>query len=664
MGALFLLLLGLVYFYLESRKRDRSDRIIRTGRKNGRNRLWHFYILFTELPVLNKYFEKVRNRLRTVYPADEISINMKATRIFLMAVVSCIGIIVGSVYIADGDIFFILAGVTMTYIMFMTVIDKSVERIEIRILDQLSMFLDSVREQYNRIGRVDDAVSYTIDSLPYEISLHITKIHKVLTSTHIEDAANEYVDMAPNKYLMTFCAIAATTMEYGDKKLDNGESLFLKNLNFLKEEVNIELLKQRKNNSLFSGLTMVTLLPILAIKPIEMWATSNMPEIAEFYKGSYGIIAMAVVFLLSAASYTIVTSLKNGRKEQEKDTNLFKDISEIPVVARFLNGQVTRNYSKALRHNEMLRMTGDRLGINTFLVKRYFTGILALGAAALILTSSLIQDKQRQLHDFQESFDSSVIQDVEYRETMQAVSEDFAISLEKTGADVDDPNYKRELINEILENSAVDKEDYAEMIATTVIERVQKYKTIYFRWYYLFAIFAAGLIGYMVPLWVLMFRLRSVKMNMEDEVSQFQTLVLLLMHVDGVNTIMLLEWMERFAYVFKDKISQCIIDLPHQGQYALHKLQESETFQPFQSLTNCLLAIDSVGIEKAFANIETDREYYKNKRQEDNEILIAKKANLGKWVAIFPLFFVFGAYLIYPMVALAMNMMAAINQAI
>lgn len=83
----------------------------------------------------------------------------------------------------------------------------------------------------------------------------------------------------------------------------------------------------------------------------------------------------------------------------------------------------------------------------------------------------------------------------------------------------------------------------------------------------------------------------------------------------------------------------------------------------FQSFVNNMLSIDSVGIEKAFSSIETDREYFKEKRQADNEIIMNRKAAIGKWVAVAPLVFVFGFYLIYPMIKMAMSMMNEINAA-
>jgi Flp pilus assembly protein TadB len=663
---LMCVLLFLLYeLYTRQRRTERADRTIKRSKKNSKNYLYHVYVIFTTIPGLKRYFTKIRNRLASVYPADDISINLRATKMLLLALVASAFVIVLSIMAAGGDIFFIIAGITITYLMFITVIDTSLEHVDIKLMAQLQGFIDQIREQYNRLGRVDDAVSYVLDTLPYEISLHATKIHEVLTATHIDKAVNEYIDVAPNKYIMTFAAISATTMEYGDKKLANGESLFLKNLNFLKEEVNIELLRQKKNNALFSGLTYVTLIPIVAVKPIEHWAMSNMPEISEFYKGSYGIIAMAFVFLFSAISYTVVRALKNGHDDKDqKDTDLFKTISEMPVLQRFLNGQVNRNYSKALRVNDMLRLTGDRLGINTFLVKRYFIGILGAFAMGLILTTSVIRDKATQLHDFSQAFDSSIVVDKDYRETMQAVAEDYTNTMAEMDTDGSEQLNEDDLKKEIMKNTKVKKENEADMVAKVIIQRVQKSRNTYFKWYYMLAIFGSGFVGYMVPLWILMFKQRTAKMSMEDEVSQFQTLALILMHVDGVNTVMLLEWMERFAFCFKDSISTCIIDLPHQGQKAIQAMADKESFQPFQSLCLNLLAIDNVGVEKAFSNVETDREYYKEKRKEDNEIIMNRKLQIGKFVALFPVVFVFGAYMIYPLLKLATSMMGEINSAV
>lgn len=659
-----LLIVGLGYIYYRNKKSERASQLLKTAKKNGRNYMFSVYVMFTSIPGLRSYFYKLANRVQHIYPADEISTNLRATKILFRTMLVGLVVVIITINVADGDLFFIFAGITMTYIMLITLIDRSLESIEIKLMKQLRDFIDQIREQYNRLGRVDDAMSYTIDTLPYEISLHAVKLHAVLISTDITKAVNRYIDTAPNKFFMTLAAISATTMEYGDKKLERGDSLFLKNLNFLKEEVNIELLKQQKNNNLFSGLTIVSLLPIFAIKPIENWAVGNMPEIATFYKGAYGIVSMAAIFFFSAVSYTIVRTLKNGRTDDTRETSIFKTIAEIPGIRKYLSGQVRRNYTKALRHNDMLRFTGDRMGINAFLVKRYFVAILAGIMVFSLITTSIIRDKSTQLHDFAEAFDTSLVPDKEYRQTMESIAEDMTISMHKMGVDANSQAVTEDITKEILTTTSIKKESEAQMIANVVVTHLNRYDKVYFKWWYLLMVYVGALVGYMIPLWILIFKQRSIRLNMEDEVSQFQTLALMLMHVDGVNTVMLLEWIERFAYCFKESISECIIDLPHKGQKALEKMQNVETFQPFQSFCNNLLSIDAVGVEKAFANVETDREYYKEKRKADNEMLMNRKAAIGKWVAILPLVFVFGAYLIYPMVSLAMTMMDEVGSAI
>ena len=223
---LFLVLLFcLLLLYRRQKASERADRTLHRSKKAGRNYLYHFYVLFTTLPGIRKYFARIRNRLEFVYPSDAMTINYRVTKMLLTALTASAVIVIISIKAAAGDVFFILAGLTITYLMFITIIENGMESAEIKLMAQLQDFIDQVREQYNRLGRVDDAVSYTLDSLPYEIALHATKIHEVLTSTHIDKAVNEYIDIAPNKYIMTFAAISATTMNMATKSLKM-ENLF------------------------------------------------------------------------------------------------------------------------------------------------------------------------------------------------------------------------------------------------------------------------------------------------------------------------------------------------------------------------------------------------------------------------------------------------------
>ena len=55
----------------------------------------------------------------------------------------------------------------------------------------------------------------------------------MLTATNVEHEVDKYKDIAPNKFILTMVAICATIKEYGDKTLDDGQSLFLTNITTL-----------------------------------------------------------------------------------------------------------------------------------------------------------------------------------------------------------------------------------------------------------------------------------------------------------------------------------------------------------------------------------------------------------------------------------------------
>lgn len=647
-----------LYMYIQNQRKLNAVRMVQRTRVSNRNYLYNAMRLFSSIPYLKTQLAKIRNKLRNVYPADDITINLQATKIMLRATLISMAAIIILLFASRGDLVFLFMGFTMVYLFFTLMTNSGYSKIEVTLLHQFADFIDGVRENYNRLGRIDDAVGNLLDSLPFEMGLHAEKMHEILTSTHIVENAAEYADISPNHYFTTFMEVASTTMEYGDKRMDNGESMFLRNLNFLKEEINNELLRRQSNAASFAGVAGIAIMPIFFIKPISMYWIKNVPDVASYYNGSYGTIIMVLVFIVSILCYQAIEYLKdNGKSADVKENGISRRVADIRIVKRFVTGIVSRNYSKAVREEEMLRFTGDHLGINAFIVRRYLVALAAGLVMTVVLCTSVVRDRMLLFNDFTTSFQSSIVPNDEYRKIM----EDAAYYYVSNYADLYSGDVtavqKEDLVKNITENTDVHSKRYAETVADEVISRSQRSTTLYFKWWYLFGIFGAAIIGYMAPYWVLLFKQSSVRMDMEDEVSQFQTIVLMLMHVDGVSISMIMEWMERFAFCFKSSISECIYAMPHNGQKALYQLREAESFPSFQSFVNNLLNVDNVGVEKAFSGIEIDREYYKNKRKEDNIIMIQKKSNMATILCFVPLFFILFAYFIFPVAQYAMTQM-------
>jgi hypothetical protein len=149
-------------------------------------------------------------------------------------------------------------------------------------------------------------------------------------------------------------------------------------------------------------------------------------------------------------------------------------------------------------------------------------------------------------------------------------------------------------------------------------------------------------------------------MDMEDEVMQFQTIILMLMKLERVNVEIILEWLERYSNIFREKISQCVNNYEAGAWEALEELKNSTNFEPMIRIVESLQAsVEKIPIREAFDELDSDRDYHNEKRKESNERLISKKAMIGKVVGFAPMVSLFVGYLIIPLVFIGMTSMSS-----
>lgn len=638
-----------VYFY---QKKHSTHKVVKYG-SGSKNHLFLFYKIFMKVPLFKRYFLKLRKRVETLYPADVVQVDKKTTQYMFRAVLAsaiCMIIIILS---CGGDMFYLMAGLVMVYVIGTQVITISLERLEIKILNQFSDFLEKVRHEYHRNKFPDKAILNTIDIIGPEIALHISRIHDALVSSDVETAISKYTDVAPNRFTMLFAAIAASIQEYGDKITDDfPDGLFISNLNHLKKEVHNESMRHLKNNALFAGAVFICCVPIFTLKFIEGWAISNMPELQTFYRSSSGIIVMAVIFASVLIVYQLICNLKDGRVDGTSEHKMLNMIAGLPIVRKFLTLQIDHNYTKAERIQDDCKLVGDTISMQGFLVRRYLMAIALVASVTTVVFVAQNGNRHEVLTNFAEEFESSIVPSEEYRTLMRSMAAECAASYK----DLPDTDENRAIVlAEINKENLGD--DLSQEILIEVFSRIDSYQQIYYRWWYYVLTLLCGVAGYYVPLWILKYQKSIARMNMEDEVAQFQTLALILMHVDGMNVYTLLEWMDRFAFCFKTSISECRLEMRHDDVDAIQKMKAKESFQPFKDFCDNLLNIDDVGIENAFSEILTDRQTFLERRQFENNLLMEKKADRAKMLVAIPAGETVALYLILPFLLYSLDMM-------
>ena len=179
------------------------------------------------------------------------------------------------------------------------------------------------------------------------------------------------------------------------------------------------------------------------------------------------------------------------------------------------------------------------------------------------------------------------------------------------------------------------------------------------QWFELLLAFVFMIIAYMSPIWLLMFQVKMRQLEMEDEVMQFQTIILMLMKIERVNVEIILEWLERYSNIFKPQITKCVNNYEAGAWEALEEMKEEVTYLPLIRIIESLqAAVEKIPIKDAFDELDSERDYYQAKRKESNERLISKKAMIGKVIGFAPMVCMFVGYLIIPLVFIGLTSMS------
>ena len=193
-----------------------------------------------------------------------------------------------------------------------------------------------------------------------------------------------------------------------------------------------------------------------------------------------------------------------------------------------------------------------------------------------------------------------------------------------------------------------------------IYKKLQIINNEYLKWIELILAIAFSYIGYMSPMWLLYFQAKIRQLEMEDEVMQFQTIILMLMKIERVNVEIILEWLERYAIIFKEPITRCVNNYEAGAWEALEQLKNDTTFPLFIRIVESLqAAVEKIPIIQAFDELDSERDYYQEKRKQSNERLISRKALIGKVIGFAPMICLFVGYLIVPLVVIGLGSMTS-----
>ena len=566
------------------------------------------YIVITRIPFLRRYVLKLRRRLEIINLEDEYLTRMQVAQMMTRGIIVVIPLTLVIWMVAKNNTVLLATLLLFELFFIETFLSGMVDKIDNKLLkEQIDMFSE-MRHAYHEFNLVEEAVYEVAQNDELDVSRQAGKIYEILIADDPEMELEKYYDIAPNSFLKEFAGISYLTKEFGDRTDKDGASLYLKNLNNITQEMQIEILKREKLDYVFQSLSMIAALPILFLEPIKNWALSMFAFTKSFYDGKTGFIVQILLIVLTFICYILVRKLKdNGSVDTGRDmqnpweNKLYKKKYVKWFVDKIVPKEGTKEYRLKTR---LMKDSATKLKIEWLYIDRCMYAVVAFLVSMFVfwqlhnLTIQYIYDEPKAEYDLLGNMNAD--------EEKSAMAE-LEIHNKYVRKYKSDKGVTQDVILKDLQRDEFYKTATEEELAEAASWMYDDLKTLqneYMKAFEVLISFGVGAIAYYGPVWLLMFQKIMRQMEMENEVMQFQTIILMLMKIERVNVEMILEWLERYSNIYREPISKCVNNFESGPWEALEELKNDVSFPQLIRIVESLQsAVEKIQIRESFYDL-------------------------------------------------------------
>ena len=671
-GSCVLLAVAIVAYIILSKKMGKSEyakiKKLQQGTKSSEFSLdvlyQKLYITFIKIPFIKRYLYKLRRRLEILNIDDEYATRRDSARILFNAILILIPIVFATVMITKNNV--LLMSILLIFELFIvdSMIDGMVDKVDNKLLKEQIDFFAEIRHAYHEFNMVEEAIYQVSLDDEKSVSRQGEKIYEILISDDPETELEKYYDIAPNSYLKEFAGISYLTKEFGDRKDKDGSSLFLKNVDNITQEMQIEILKRDKLNYVFQSLSIISILPVLLLEPLKNWCVSNFSFTGEFYNGKLGLFAQVIIVLITVVSYVLTRKLKDNGGVQadisQREHPWQDKVYNIPVLKKVIDAFIPKKGTKDYRKmQQLLKDSASKAKMEWVYVNRITLAIVTF-VTAIIFTAQLHRIAINYVYTEPTTRTTvlGTLSEKDQKKAKELTEQDnffinkFRGKLNTTEEEIQKAMIKSKYYTEKDENLATDSK--------RILKKLNVVNSENMKWFEELIAIAVAVMAYNAPIWLMIFQKKMRQLEMENEVMQFQTIILMLMKIERISVEMILEWLERYSNIFKEPISKCVNNYEAGAWEALEELKQSVSNHDMVRIVESLQsAVEKIPIREAFDELDADRDYHQEKRKDTNNQLVSRKGLIGKGVGFAPMICLFVGYLIIPLVVIGLTSMTS-----
>lgn len=581
--------------------------------------------------VVRGPFRRIVEMYSSLSCYDPDTVKAESVKLFERNV--CIAIlpsIIGLIVMRDAIMFILL--LCIGYIYYESVVEKENDKIYVKLMEECSLTISSVREKYMETDNIPLAILYSEKSKYLETPMH--NIYRILSDTDGADRLERFQHSYPVPILKTFANTCYIVNENGAVIKENGANSFSDDLTTLRQECDSEIRRLTKQKIAFNSLQMLTLAGLIIMPACELYLLSMIPGTASLIKGFYGVCIHTAIGVSTMFAYRyIATSCRPSVVNQIDKIKFIDDLSKNKRVRDFVNTLKPKKYVTNKKLEALINNSLSAMDISYIYTAKPIYAVGGFLAAFIILLFGTLSVRSAFKNNYNSlSFIPQVVTETQRKQVIR-MDDDFLL--------LDEEEY-----SEYSEDAALQK--YVEahitgITASNAAEQVKRLRTKYegyhgatYHWWWWIVCYVVAVICWFAPEMSLSNRKKLVEYEATNDVSQLQTMMIVLSETK-MDVYKAICWLEKQATVHKAAIRKCHYSYIADPIGSLTTLELMSPINDFKRLLRKLKsAVYTLSLHDAFSDMALDKAQSLTITEMLRNEELEQRKNSAKLIAIIP----------------------------
>lgn len=490
----------------------------------------------------------------------------------------------------------------MGYVYYESTVEKENDKIYVKLMEDCSMTISSVREKYLETDNIPLAILYAEKSKYLEAPMH--NIYRILTDTDGAERLEKFQHSYPVAIIKTFANTCYIVNENGAVKHENGADSFSEDMTTLRQECDSEIRRLTKQKIAFNSLQMLSLAGLVIMPAFEWYLLTQIPGTASLLKGFYGLAIHVAVMLTTMFSYHYIsTSCRPSVVNQIDKTTWIDQLSKNKKVRDFVEKISPKKYKTTMKLKSLLDDSLSAKDVRYIYTSKPIYSIAGFVAAFVVLLFGTITVRDNFYNNYNSlSFIPQTVTETQHNQIVRMDNDFMELTQDEYEA-YDDETLQSYIKGRITGISDSDASEQVKRLR----KKYEGYHGAHYYWWWWLVCYAVAVLCWFVPEITLKVRKKMVAYEATNDVSQLQTMMIVLSETK-MDVYKALCWLEKQAAVHKAAIRKCHYSYIADPIAALEKLEKSSPVNDFKRLLRKLKSsVYTLSLHDAFSDMALDK---------------------------------------------------------